>query len=519
MTAEPRPGRGSAGVAARFAAVVAAQPHAPAVSDHERVWSYRQVADHAAGIAHVFDEVGVCPGEVVAVIADRSVTRVAAWLAILARRAVVLPLDPATPMARQQPMLARTDAAWVLAVGSVTVPAGARVIPVPEADRVAPETTLRVASPCESEPGYVVFTSGSTGTPKAILGRSDSLAHFLDWQRRQFSVGPGDRVAHLASPEFDAALREVLLPLTSGAVLCLPPRGPLAPERVLAWLAERRVTVVHTVPTVARAWLSATSADLRLPDLRVVLFSGEPLPEGLVRRWRERLAYAGEIINLYGPTETTMIRCWHRVSDPAEPGIQPLGRPIADSQVWVRHLGGDTAKPGEVGEILIRTAFGTHGYLGATPEDTARFTTSPDRPGEVVYRTGDRGHVDSDGVLHYDGRADDQVKIHGVRLHLRAIEAAVEDQSGIQQAAVIAEPGVDDAPCRLIAYLVLDSGQSTIPAGLRGRLRQLLPLAAIPAVFIPVAALPRTAASGKLDHRRLTAAPVTGHPTTDHKGQ
>lgn len=268
MTAEPdstEANQGFRDTAARFITIAAALPDAPAVVQQGRLWSYRDVVHQAATIGHELAAAGAQPGQIVAVLAHRSMMQVAAWLAVLARRAVLFPLDPATSPTRQKAMLDRANVACILALGSVETPRGERVVRLADADACAARLELQPGPPPEGrDPGYLVFTSGSTGPPKAIVGRARSLAHFLNWQARQFTVGPGDRVAHLASPEFDVALREVFLPLTSGAVLCLPPPGPLPPARALVWLAQQRVTVAHMVPTVARVWLRSAPAGVRL---------------------------------------------------------------------------------------------------------------------------------------------------------------------------------------------------------------------------------------------------------------
>jgi acyl-coenzyme A synthetase/AMP-(fatty) acid ligase len=317
-------------------------------------------------------------------------------------------------------------------------------------------------------------------------------------------------VGHLASVQFDASLREVFLPLTSGATLCLPASGPVLPASVLAWLAAERVTVIHAVPTVARAWLRAAPAASLLPDLRLLFFSGEALTSPFVERWRDQLRYHGTIVNLYGPTETTLIRCWHEVSEPATPGVQPLGRPIADSLVWVESADGQPAPAGESGEIVIRTPYASGGYLDATADEQARFTVATDQPEDTVFRTGDLGHLDRDGVLHFDGRADDQIKLHGIRVHLRAVEAVLEQQPGIDHAAVVADPDPRGGAPRLTAHLVLEAGHHTIPADLRAHLLERLPMAAVPARFVVTTTLPTTAASGKTDYRRLAAPTPSG---------
>ncbi|MET0236433.1 MAG: amino acid adenylation domain-containing protein [Kibdelosporangium sp.] len=498
------------GVPTQIAAWADKCPDATAIAQESRQWTYRQLVDATAVIAEKLSAAGVAGGQRVAVLGPRGFALVAVWTAVFAIKAVLVPADPALPAARQRDILDRAD--HVLAVGDTAVPTATRIPVIRIADTdielgIGPGELPAQHVPLSDEPAYLFLTSGTTGRPKGIIGRHRGLAHFLHWQRTTFRVGPGDRVAHIASVEFDLSLREVFLPLTSGATLCLPPAGPMAPASVLPWLSSERVTVTHAVPTVARAWLRAAPSGLRVPDLRLLLFSGEALKSALIQRWRDQLQYGGTVINLYGPTETTLTRCWYEVPEPATPGIQPLGRPIADSLVWIEPADGQPARTGESGEIVIRTPYGSGGYLDATAEERARFVVAADHPGDTIFHTGDLGHLDHDGVLHFDGRADDQVKLYGIRVHLRAVEAVLEQQSGIDHAAVVASPDPHGGPPRLTAHLVLEAGSQTIPADLRMRLYERLPVAAVPARFVVTNTLPTTAASGKTDYRRL-AEPV-----------
>lgn len=508
------------GVPAQIATWADVCPDAPAVTQYSRHWTYRQLVDAAAVIAERLSAADVASGQRVAVLGPRGFALVAVWTAVLATRAVLVPADPALPATRQRDILDRAD--HVVAVGDTAVPAASHVPVIRIADTDLGTGSCELPAqhvPPSDEPAYLFLTSGTTGRPKGIIGRHRSLAHFLHWQRTTFHIGPGDRVAHIASVEFDLSLREVFLPLTSGATLCLPAPGPVLPASVLPWLSSERVTVMHAVPTVARAWLRAAPSGLRVPDLRLLLFSGEALTSALVQRWRDQAQYDGKIINLYGPTETTLIRCWYEVPEPATPDIQPLGRPIADSLAWVESADGQPAQPGERGEIVIRTPYGSGGYLDATAEELARFTVAADHPEDTIFRTGDLGHLDQDGVLHFDGRADDQVKLHGIRVHLRSVEAVLEQQPGIDHAAVVASPDPAGGPPRLTAHLVLEAGHHMIPADLRTRLYERLPVAAVPARFVVTNTLPTTAASGKTDYRRL-AEPTPSNAVTvgDHHG-
>lgn len=498
------------GVPAQIATWAAAHPDAPAVSQYPRRWSYRQLVNAAAVIAERLSAAGVASGQRVAVLGPRGFELVAVWTAVLATRAVLVPADPALPVKRQRDILDRAE--HVVAVGDIAVPAASNtpVIRIADTDLGAGSCELPAQhSPRADEPAYLFLTSGTTGRSKAIIGRHRSLAHFLYWQRKTFQIGPGDRVAHVASVEFDLSLREVFLPLTSGATLCLPPAGPVPPASVVPWLSNERITVIHAVPTVARAWLRAAPSEVRVPDLRLLLFSGEALTSRLVQRWRDQLGYRGRVINLYGPTETTFIRCWYEVPEAATPGIQPLGRPIADSLAWVDAGDGQPAQTGATGEIVLRTRYGSGGYLDATAEERARFIVAADHPEDTIFRTGDLGHVDQDGVLHFDGRVDDQVKVYGIRVHLRAVEAVLEQQPGIDQAAVVASPDPRGGAPHLTAHLVLEAGCHTVPTDLRTRLYGSLPIVAVPARFIVANTLPTTAASGKTDYRRLAEPTVS----------
>ncbi|MBP2328543.1 amino acid adenylation domain-containing protein [Kibdelosporangium banguiense] len=492
------------GVPTKIATWAGVCPDAPAITQNSRQWTYRQLVDAAAVVAGKLSAAGVAGGQRVAVMGPRGFTLVAVWTAVLAIRAVLVPADPALPVARQRDILDRAD--HVVAVGDTAVPTGLQIPVVRIADIEFGTGMCELAAqhvPPSDESAYLFLTSGTTGRPKGIIGRHRSLAHFLHWQRTTFEVGPGDRVAHLASVEFDLSLREVFLPLTSGATLCLPAAGPMPPASLLPWVSSERITVMHAVPTVARAWLRAASPELRVPDLRLLLFSGEALKSAFIERWRDQLQYNGTIINLYGPTETTLIRCWYEVPEPATPGIQPLGRPIADSLAWIESADGQHSRTGESGEIVIRTPYGSGGYLDATADERARFTVAADHPEDTIFHTGDLGHLDQDGVLHFDGRADDQVKLYGVRVHLRAVEAVLEQQPGIDHAAVVVSPDPNGGPPHLTAHLVLEAGSSMIPTDLRTRLYERLPVAAVPARFVVTKTLPTTAASGKTDYRRL----------------
>jgi acyl-coenzyme A synthetase/AMP-(fatty) acid ligase/acyl carrier protein len=320
----------------------------------------------------------------------------------------------------------------------------------------------------------------------------------------------------LTSLSFDALLRDVFLPLSSGATLCLPDAdSDLSADQVLRWLERERVTLVHTVPAMAQTWLAYPPAGISLGALRYVFFSGEPLSEALVRRWRETFPEAGEIVNLYGPTETTMTKFFFRVGSDAEisPGVQPVGWPLPQTQALVISKVGQVCGMGEPGEIVIRTPFRTLGYIGAGREaGERRFVRNPfgEEEGDLLYYTGDRGRYRSDGALEYLGRLDQQVKIRGVRVEPGEIEAVLGEHPAVRESVVVAQE--EDAPSgapieskRLVGYVVFGGEELVDPIReLRGYLRERLPEYMVPSAFVLLDKLPLTP-NGKVDHKALPA--------------
>ena len=306
---------------------------------------------------------------------------------------------------------------------------------------VAPVACLpRVSS---NDPAYIFFTSGTSGVPKAVLGSQKGLSHFLRWQRETFGVGPGDRCSQLIGLSFDAVLRDIFLPLTSGSSLHLPDRREdTGSSRIVSWLEREGITILHTVPSVAQSWLSALPVGARLARLRWTFLTGEPLTGGLVRRWISAFPKAGRIVNLYGPTETTLVKCFYIVPEDPPAGIQPVGHPLPDTQALILTEGPQLCGIGEVGEIVLRTPFRSLGYVNAIREQQDRFVPNPFRidGDDVVYRTGDRGRYRLDGSVAIHGRFDDQVKIRGVRVEPAEVAAVLSGHRSVASCVVVPRP-------------------------------------------------------------------------------
>jgi amino acid adenylation domain-containing protein len=491
-------------------------PEHAAISWGSRTWSYQDLAESTEVIARSLVSRGLRPGTVVAVTGHRSFGLIASMMAVFLSGGVLLTVDPELPDERQRQMLGSAGAKFALLVGDDRGEQGRLLkhlaLTVIEIDGetgqpAGGETTRRCERPFPSDRAgddraYIFFTSGSTGTPKGILGCHQGLSHFLTWQRETFAVRPGDRSAQLTSLSFDALLRDVFLPLVSGATLCLPEeRDDLGADRVLPWLERERITILHTVPALARSWVVDHPGTLSVRTLRVVFFSGEPLTEALVRRWRAMCPRA-EIVNLYGPTETTMTKCFYRVPAEPSPGVQPVGGPMPHSQALVLAQTSRLCGVGEPGEIVIRTPFGTLGYINASDEDRRRFTRNPFRDDErdVLYLTGDVGRYRVDGLLEILGRRDGQVKIRGMRIELGEIEAGIAEHRGVKESVVVQEDVSGDK--RLIAYVVARGAEAPGGDALRILLRRRFPECMVPWAFVFLKALPLMP-NGKVDRRAL----------------
>ncbi|MFJ3441262.1 amino acid adenylation domain-containing protein [Streptomyces sp. NPDC086081] len=503
--AEPLPARDLVPVAERFRRRAADTPDAVALSWAEGEVTYRQLAAAVAGAAQ-----RIPAGERVGVLGGKSPATVAALVAALGAGATAVLLDDGLPEPRRAAMVAKAGVRQIL----LTEPSTAAQAP---GDATAQRVTfeelaksadgpLRPVPARPLEPAYVFFTSGTTGEAKAVVGSHRGLDHFIDWETTEFGVHAGDRVAQLTTLSFDAVLRDVLVPLTQGATLCLPPASALDDTaRMVDWLERERVTVVHTTPSVAASWLRDTDrATAPLAGLRLLCLAGEPLTGRLVQELRERLLGPDtEVVNFYGPTETTMIKTFHRVTAEQDTGPVPVGRPLPGAQAVVLGADGSVRGPGERGEIVIRTPYRTLGYLDDA-RAASNFRPNPfsDDPDDLVYHTGDLAVVGALGEIHVEGRRDDLLKVRGVRVHPAEVAAELTTHPQVRQVHVEADKEADGS---LVAYVVRAPGSALTTEELRGHARERLPLAVVPSLFLFVdrfALLP----NGKLDRSSLKGA-------------
>jgi amino acid adenylation domain-containing protein len=504
---------------------VAESPHNIAVTQGGREWSYEELSRSARVIARTLVKLGLRPGQTVVVCGEKSFGLIAGMLATGLSGGVLFTLDRRLPESRQQVMFdiagvkyilyagsPRAQDAWMFERGGVdilTLEKQSGSLMAHNGRTIGQENletfeSAMLSSVPAAAAAYIFFTSGTTGVPKAVLGSHKGLSHFITWQREEFGVGPGDKVAQLTGLSFDVVLRDIFLPLTSGATLCLPEDEDEAISgQVLGWLERERVSVLHTVPSLAESWLRSPLCEPRVTSLRILFFAGEPLASQLVAAWREATSSRCQIVNLYGPTETTLAKCFYRVPLDCPAGPQPVGKPIPQTQVLIFRDGHRLCGVGEIGEVVIRTPFRSLGYVNGAQADRRRFVKNPYRDAEqdLLYHTGDLGRYQSDGSIQLLGRIDDQFKIRGHRIEPAEIEYLLREHPAIASAVVVARTWTGEDK-RLVAYVTFNDDSRPSLTELRSYLRRRLPEYMMPAVIMPLPALPLTP-NGKIDRERL----------------
>jgi amino acid adenylation domain-containing protein len=439
-------------------------------------------------------EKGVGPESQVGLCVERSLEMVVGVLAILKAGGAYLPLDACCP--RERPGFTLVD-------GQVTVLAQrhlAAALPV-EPERVvlleeglegySGENLARRAGP--EDLAYVIYTSGSNGRPKGVAVEHRGLSNLAQALTCAFGVDETDRVLQLASSSVDASVSEMVMALTQGAALHLVRHGALLSAGELAGVIERQGITAGTFPP---ALLSSLPLE-RLSSVRTMVVAGDACPRELAARW----APGRRLFNAYGSTETTVCASIYRC-DGKEKGSY-IGRPIANTRLYVLDGELNPVPVGVAGELYIGGAGLARGYLGR-PELTAeRFIPDPfgGEAGGRLYRSGDRVRYREDGNIEFLGRLDQRVKVRGFRIELAAVETALREHPAVREAAAMVredQPGDE----RLVAYYAA-SGE--VGAGeLRGFLRQRLPEYMVPSAFVLLGCLPITA-NGKVDRKALPA--------------
>ncbi len=479
--------------------------------------TYAELETRANRIAHLLRARGVHRGALVGLALDRGIDMLGALLGVLKCGAGYVPLDPNFPAERLRYMAGDAGLAALVTQRRHAASFDLRGRPVLTLDDLATEldaaSTARIGrdeqAAAPESVAYVIYTSGSTGRPKGVQVPHRAVANFLESMRREPGLGEGDRLMAVTTLSFDIAVLELLLPLSVGAEVVLADTATAGDGAALAsLLAATQASAMQATPATWRMLIDAGWSGG--PQFKA-LCGGEALAPDLAAQLLPR---CGELWNLYGPTETTVWSTCARIAPPASrqaPDIS-IGRPIANTRIWILDANAEPCPPGVPGEICIGGEGVTLGYLGR-PELTAeRFV--PDRfcdfacadrgaPAAMLYRTGDRGCWRADGNLEHLGRLDFQVKVRGYRIELGEIENVLGSHPDVARAvAVVREDRPGDV--RLVTYAVARPGAAIDETALAAHLRTALPDYMIPQHILALAALPLLP-NGKIDRRALPA--------------
>lgn len=493
-----------------FEQQVARDPDAIAVVFDKQQLSYGELNRRANHLAHYLRKQGVEREVLVGVCLERGLEMMVGLLGIWKAGGAYVPLDPTYPQERLAFML-RDAAVKVVLTNSKH----ARLFPSASGKAICMDSDWPViarenpsnpdAPVSPSNLAYVMYTSGSTGEPKGVMVLHSGLVNYLCWAVKAYSVQAEESVPVHTSISFDLTVTGMYLPLLAGARIEILPEDAGGQNLV----AALRNGGNHSLVKITPAHLALLNQQLRLEEAadrtKLFVIGGENLPAESLTLWRE-FAPATRLINEYGPTETVVGCCIHevRADDPSN-GSVPIGRPIANTELYILDRYMNPVPPGVVGELYIGGAGVARGYLNRSALTQEKFVPDPfsSRDGARLFKTGDLARYRRDGTLECLGRIDNQVKVRGYRIELGEIEATLAEHPAVKSCAVLAQ---EDEPGnkQLVGYVSLQKEKSLTPEDLRQFLRAKLPDYMVPSQIVFLDSIPITA-NGKVDRKALPA--------------
>jgi amino acid adenylation domain-containing protein len=496
-----------------FEAQVERTPDAIAVVFEDQSLTYRELNQRANQLAHYLRTLGVAPEVIVGIYLDRSIEMIVGLLGILKAGGAYVPLDPTHPADRLSFILADTQASVILTQSQWVEQLSEQ--PATPATIVSLDTDWEIIAQnsvenpfslaIASDLIYTIYTSGSTGQPKGVLITHAGICNQLHWRQTTFPLTAADRVLQNISFSFDPSVWQIFWALCYGAQLILPrPDGHKDTTYLVQLIAQQQISVIALVPSMLRVLLEEKGID-RCTCLKHVFCGGEALTLDLQERFFERFNLDRVLHNVYGPTEASIDATFWTVERGVQYPVAPIGRPIANAQIYILDADLQPVPIGEAGELHIGGDGLARGYLNRpelTKEKFIPHPFSPD-PEARLYKTGDLARYLPDGNIEFLGRIDHQVKIRGFRIELGEIEAALNHYPGIEQSVAIAREDIPGNK-RLVAYLISTETQRPNVRELRQFLQEKLPEYMVPSAFVWLDAFPLNP-NGKVDRHKLPA--------------
>jgi amino acid adenylation domain-containing protein len=493
-----------------------------AIEYKQNTISYLQLDQKSDLIAKQILEKEIEKSTFIAILMEDKAELIATMIGILKAGCAFMPLDSSLPVQRIELMLKITDVKYIFIdesnfqkLTSQFVNKGGKVEPLRVIQAVNEPHFERNLKPREYSPEdqiYIYFTSGTTGEPKAIVGKNRSLVHFINWETKTFNINENFRISQISSIGFDASLRDIFVPLCVGGTVCIPENRDkvLDSNNLVNWIESRKINLIHCTPSIFRQINTGFLNEQNFYHLKYILLAGEKINPKELTNWYAIFGERIQLVNLYGATETTMIKTFYLIShqDTKKAKI-PVGKPIVGARIIILDKYLLPCKYGDVGEVFIRTPYRTYGYYNNPKLNREKFIVNPfsNDPDDIIYRTGDLGRLSPDGNLELLGRVDRQVKIRGIRIELNEIENALLNQERIKEAVVVKRESSSEEEY-LCAYWVENNKEDKSAtkelsvSDLQEYLMGILPGYMVPRYFIKLPKMPVTP-NGKLNYQAL----------------
>ncbi|MCP1132760.1 non-ribosomal peptide synthetase [Paenibacillus polysaccharolyticus] len=436
-----------------------------AIEYQTRHISYSELQSKSNQITHWLRNENIETGSFVGVSVHDRFILIAAMIGIWNAGCVFVPLDADYPNKRLESMIEAAELKVIIVEHiesrfAMIQERGVRLLEATNSNLeiLANTEILHSLEYDEDDAVYIYFSSGTSGLPNAIVGRNKGLLHYTDWEINEFDLMGGKKVSQLTSPSHDPFLRDILVPLLSGGTICIPESKSvlLYAEKLMTWIEESEVQVIHCTPSLFKNMNMFKQDREYFKSLEYIFLAGEEISPKKLKNWYETMGTHVQLINLYGPTETTLAKLFYKIKpQDVHRARMPIGLPMSGARAVIVNEELQVCTDGTKGEIIIRTPYRSLGYFNNENLNRIRFIQNPfsELEGDWVYRTGDMGRLLPDGNIEFMGRKDRQVKIRGHRVELNEIEHTIMATGLVKDVAVIAKD-MPSGDLMIVAYVI-----------------------------------------------------------------